>query len=586
LAQAIERGFAAYQRGDLPGAERLFRAALKAKTDHFDALHVLGIIAARTGRAQEAVDLLRRAIASNPGDAAAHSHLGNVLRALDRPAEALQSFARALALKPDYAEAFYNRGNALGDLKRHAEALESYERALALLPNVAEIHNNRGVALNTLDRRVEALQSYERALALRPDYAEAHNNRGIALFELNHLAQALESHERALRLKPDYAEGHYNRGVALSALHRPAEAVQSYDRALALDPAYTEAYNDRGIALFDLGRQALALESYERALALKPDYAPAHWNLAMCRLVLGDFARGWQEYEWRRRVGPQADRQHDFAQPLWLGEQTLEGKTILLQGEQGLGDTLQFCRYAKDVAALGAKVLLEVQAPLVPLLAKLDGVTEVLQGGSRLPSFDYHCPLMSLPLAFRTDLDNIPSRIPYIRSDAARVADWQQRLGIRTRPRVGLAWSGSTAHRNDRNRSIALAEMLSVVGDWGEWVSLQKDVNGSDAALLASRPDIRHVAADLQDFADSAALVELIDIVVTVDTSVAHLAGAMGKPVWILLPANPDWRWLLDREDSPWYPTARLFRQPALGDWASPLRRVREELERQFSGLR
>jgi hypothetical protein len=248
-----------------------------------------------------------------------------------------------------------------------------------------------------------------------------------------------------------------------------------------------------------------------------------------------------------------------------------------------LGDTLQFCRYAKEVAALGANVLLEVRSALVPLLAGMEGVTRVLQEGSPLPAFDYHCPLMSLPLAFKTDLHNIPSsRIPYIRSDAARVAAWREKLGIRTKPRVGLVWSGSIAHKNDGNRSMALAEILPLVCDWAEWVSLQKDLSESDAALLASRADIRHVGGELKDFADTAALVELMDVVVTVDTSVAHLAGAMGRPVWILLPWNPDWRWLLDREDSVWYPTARLFRQPAIGDWAIPVRRLREELERQF----
>jgi tetratricopeptide (TPR) repeat protein len=582
LPQAIERAFVAYQRGELVEAEKLCRAILKARTDCFEALHLLGIITARTRRAPEAVELLKRAIASNPRDAAVHSHLGNVFRGLNRPAEALQSYDRALALEPGYAEAHYSRGNALGDLKRPAEALESYERALALMPDLAEAHNNRGIALNALNRGAEALQSYERALVLKPDYAEAYNNRGIALFELKRPADALESHDRALALKPDYAQAHYGRGVALSALSRLGEALESYERALALEPGHAEALNDRGIALFELRRHAEAIDSYERALALKPDYASAHWNLALCRLLLGHFALGWQDYEWRLKAGQQADQGRKFVQPLWLGAQTLEGKTILLHSEQGLGDTLQFCRYVREVAALGAKVLLEVQPPLGQLLADLDGAAQVLTEGSPLPAFDYQCPLPSLPLAFKTDLHNIPSRTPYIRSDAARVATWQKRLGIRTKPRVGLVWSGSAAHSNDRNRSIALAEILPPVSSWAEWISLQKDVRESDAALLASRADVRHLGSELEDFADTAALVELMDLVVTVDTSVAHLAGAMGKAVWILLPFNPDWRWLLDREDSVWYPAARLFRQPAIGDWASAIRCFREELERRF----
>ena len=582
LAEAMQRGFAAYQRGDLVEAEQFFRAVLAAKADHFDALHLLGIIAARTRRAQEAVQLLRRAVASSPKDAAAHSHLGNVLRGMNRPAEALESYDRAVALERDYAEGWYGRGNALLDLKRPAEALESYDRTLSLMPSLVEAHNNRGIALNALNRPAEALASYERALALKPDYAEAYNNRGMALAALKRHAEALESHDRALGLKSDYAEAHRGRGVALNALNRPVEALQSYDRALALEGGDPEAHNDRGIALFDLKRYAEATESYERALALAPDYAPAHTNLALCRLLLGDFARGWQEYEWRLKVAQESGQARIFAQPLWHGEQTLEGRTILLHSEQGLGDALQFCRYAREVAARGANVLLEVQPTLVRLLANVDGVTQVLPEGSPLPAFDYHCPLPSLPLAFKTDLHNIPCRIPYIHSDPERVAVWRERLGTRTRPRVGFAWSGSAAHRNDRNRSIPLAEMLALFGEWADWISIQKDVSNADGSLLASRADVRHVGSQLENFADTAALIELMDVVVTVDTSVAHLAGAMGKPVWILLPFNPDWRWLLDREDSVWYPSARLFRQPAMGDWASAVRRLREALEREF----
>ena len=584
LPQAMQHGFAAYQRGDLVEAERFFRLVLAAKADHFDALHLLGIIAARTRRPQDAVELLRRAVASDPNDAPAQSHLGNVLRALNRAAEALESYDRALARKPDYAEAWYGRGNALADLKRPAEALESYERTLSLVPGLAEAHNNRGIALNALDRPAEALASYERALALKPEYAEAYNNRGMALAALKRHAEAVESYDRALALKPDYAKAHHGRGVALNALNRPAQALQNYDRALALEPGDAVAHNERGIALFDLKRCAEAIESYERALALAPDYAPAHTNLALCRLLLGDFARGWPEYEWRLKVAQESGRARNFAQPLWQGEQILEGRTILLHSEQGLGDALHFCRYAREVAARGANVVLEVQPALVRLLADLDSVTQVLSEGSPLPAFDYHCPLMSLPLALKTDLHNIPCHIPYIHSDPERVAVWRERLGIRTKPRVGFAWSGSAAHRNDRNRSIPLDEMLAFVGEWADWTSIQKDVSKPEASLLASRADVRHVGNQLDDFADTAALIELLDVVVTVDTSVAHVAGAMGKPVWILLPFNPDWRWLLDREDSVWYPSARLFRQPALDDWAPALRGLREKLEREFRG--
>ncbi len=586
VPQAMQHAIAAYQRGDLVEAERVCRLALEVKANYFEALYLSGIIAAQTGRTEEAARLLSKAVMANPRIADAHYNWGVALGELKRPAEALERYGRAIALKPDHADAYYNRGVALDELDRPAEALESYDRVIALKPDYAEAHNNRGLALGRLQRYAEALASYERAIALKPDYARAHNNRGVALGELERPTEALASYHRAIALKPDYAEAYNNRGIALCELSRPAEALESYERGIAIRPDYAEAFYNRGNALRDLHRHGDAIDSYERALALKPDYASAHWNLADCRLLLGDFALGWQEYEWRWKLEQRDNRRRDFQQPLWLGGKTLEGRTILLHSELGLGDTLLFCRYAKEVAALGATVVLEVQPPLLPLLADLEGIEQAVPRGAPLPAFDYHCPLMSLPLAFKTDLGNVPANIPYIRSDAARAAAWQAKLGEKRKPRVGVVWSGSKALRNDR-RSMALADMLPLVRDWAEWVSLQKEVRESEAALLTSRADLRHVGGELEDFADTAALVELMDVVVTVDTSVTHVAGAMGKPVWILLPFNPhDWRWMLDREDSPWYPTARLFRQPANGDWASVIRRVDEELVRHFGALR
>ena len=582
----MEHAIAAYQRGDLVEAERLCRLALEVKANYFDALYLSGIIAAQTGRTEQAARLLSKAVMANPRIADAHYNWGVALGELKRPAEALERYGRAIALKPDHADAYYNRGVALDELDRPAEALESYDRVVALKPDYAEAHNNRGLALGRLQRHAEALESYERAIALKPDYARAHNNRGVALGELERPTEALASYQRAIALRPDYAEAYNNRGIALCELGRPAEALESYERGIAIRPNYAEAFYNRGNALRDLHRHPEAIDSYERALALKPDYASAHWNLADCRLLLGDFALGWQEYEWRWKLEQRDNARRDFQQPLWLGGKPLEGRTILLHSELGLGDTLLFCRYAKEVAALGATVVLEVQPPLLPLLADLEGIAQAVPRGAPLPAFDYHCPLMSLPLAFKTDLSNVPASIPYIRSDAARVAAWQAKLGEKRKPRVGVVWSGSKALRNDR-RSMALADMLPLVRDWAEWVSLQKEVRESEAALLASRADLRHVGEELEDFADTAALVELMDVVVTVDTSVTHVAGAMGKPVWILLPFNPhDWRWMLDREDSPWYPTARLFRQPTNGDWASVIHRVNEELERHFGTRR
>ena len=583
VMQSMQRAVAAYEQGEVTEAERLCRLLINVKPDYFDALYMSGVIAGQRGGRTRPRNCSRGRF--RPIQVMPMLTTIAVLRwaMLRRPVEALESYERAIALNPDQADAHYNRGILQAELDRPALALESYDRVIALKPESAEAHNNRGTALAHLDRHTEAVASYERAIALNPDYAKAYNNRGVSLAgELNRFVDAVESYEHAIALKPDYAEAHNNRGLALSELNRLEDAVQSYERAIALKPDYAEAFYNRGNAFRDQGRNEAAIDSYQRALALKPDYASAHWNLADTWLLLGDFARGWQEYEWRWKLADRNDGKRDFEQPLWLGEQPLEGRTILLHSELGLGDTLQFCRYAKRVSALGARVVLEVQPPLLPLLAQLDGVALAVPRGARLPAFDCHCPLMSLPLAFQTDLGSIPADVPYIRSDPARVAAWQEKLGRTDKPRVGVVWSGSRSQRNDR-RSMALAQMLPLVRGGAEWVSLQKEVAPGDTALLASCADIRQMGGELVDFADTAALVELMDLVVTVDTSVAHVAGAMGKPVWILLPLNAhDWRWMLDREDSMWYPTARLFRQTTDGDWASVVSRVNEELVRHF----
>ncbi len=579
---AIQRAFAACQRGELREAQQLCRRVLDAQPEEFDALYLLAIIEGQSGNPQQAVDLLSRALSTNPGSADAHFNRGVALGELKRYEEAAASYERATALRADYADAHYNRGIALGELDRHAEALESYARAIELRRDFAEAYNNHGFALSKLGRHSEAVASYERAIALRLQYASAHNNLGTALSDLDRRADALASFERAIAVKPDYAEAHNNRGIVLNDLERRLEALASFERAISLKADYAEAFYNRGNALRDLHRHREAMDSYRRAISIRPHYASAHWNLADCYLMFGDFERGWQEYEWRWKL-PDLESAWRVPQPVWLGDAPVQSRTVLLHSERGLGDTLLFCRYAKEVAGLGAKVVLEVQPPLLRLLAELEGIAEIVATGDPLPAFDYHCPLMSLPLAFKTDLRNIPGSVPYVHSDPASLAKWQAALGRKTKPRVGLVWSGSMGLRNDK-RSMALAEMLPLVRDWAEWVSLQKEVNEADASLLASHPEIRHVGGELRDFADTAALVELVDVVVTVDTSVANLAGAMGKAVWVMLPFNPhDWRWMLEREDSIWYPTARLFRQPSEHDWASVIRRVYEELVREFA---
>ncbi|MGC2461142.1 MAG: tetratricopeptide repeat-containing glycosyltransferase family protein, partial [Steroidobacteraceae bacterium] len=474
------------------------------------------------------------------------------------------------------------------------EALASYDMAIALKSDYAGAFNNRGRALQELTRLDEALASYDTALALKPDYTEALNNRGNTLQELQQLDEALASYDKALALKPDYAEALNNRGKALQALQRLDEALTSYDRALAVRPDYAEALSNRGWTLHELRRLDEALASYDRALTVRPDYAEAHYDEALCRLLIGDFDRGWEKNEWRWETGQARNRKRNFAQLQWIGSNEVAGKTVLLHAEQGFGDTIQFCRYVPLVARRAARVVLEVQRPLYELMSTLPGAAQIVVSGEPLPDFDIHCPLLSLPLAFGTRLETIPSETPYLSAPEGKTSAWRDRLGKHEKLRVGLVWAGNPrkqlphANRIDRQRSIAfdrLAPLFQVTEC--QFYSLQK---GDDAVTQLRHSALhQHVidwTEDLHDFSDTAALIENLDVIIAVDTSVAHLAGALGKPIWLVNRYNTCWRWLLDRDDSPWYPTLRQFRQPSPGDWISVISGVQDALQRLAAGDR
>ena len=462
----------------------------------------------------------------------------------------------------------------LNELGRSEAALESYDAAVALRPAYAEGWNNRGALLNDLDRPEAALASLDRALALKPDFAEAHYNRAMALDRLKRPEAALASFDAAIALTPGHAFAHNNRGTALNALGRPKEAMASFDRALALKPDYVEAMANRGLALAELQRPAAALASYDAAIALDPGNVDAHVGKSFVFLLNDQFDAGWREYEWRKAGWDAAKRL--APERAWSGEGDLAGKRLFLHAEQGLGDSLQFARYLPLLADRSADITLYVQASLVGLLgASLAGVSVIAEGGPP-PDFDWHCSLMSLPLAFETTPETIPP--PLRLQSGERRAEFAALLGPKTRPRVGLTWSGNPAHINDRNRSIAFETLAPLLGEGIEWIALQNEIRQSDAAAFAASGRVAFFGDALDDFAATAALVAQMDLVICVDTSLAHLAGALGKPVWILLPYAPDWRWLLGRTDSPWYPTARLFRQPAFGDWASVIDEVRAAL--------
>jgi tetratricopeptide (TPR) repeat protein len=586
VAVLLDEAVALHRAGRLADAAKIYRQILTIEPDHFACLHMLGVISAQSGEYEEAVEQIGAALSLNANHLNALSNLGNAQLALSRCDDALASYDRALALQPDLVVVRCNRGNALHVLNRYSEALESYDRVLSLQPDHVEALVNRGVTLLALERFEEALASCDRALAFDADSAEGHFNRGLALHRMKRFADALASYDRALAVRPDYAQAHYNCANTLLAMGRFEAALAGYDRAIALGTDHAEAHSNRGVALDKLMRFDAALASYQRAVALRPDFADAHYNEALCRLLIGDFRRGWDKHEWRWETGQSKQAKRNFAQPLWLGDGGLAGKTILLHAEQGFGDTIQFCRYAPLVAERAAQVILDVQEPLRDLMRTLAGAPRIAVRGEPLPDFDLHCPLLSLPLALRTELAAIPSAVPYLQALPDAVTHWGGRLPPTIRPRVGLVWSGRPTHLNDHNRSIPIDVFLSALsGIDASYVSLQREFRAGDVAHLRERGGVTCFGEDLQNFADTAALIENLDLVISMDTSVAHLAGALAKPVWILLPYNPDWRWLLNRHDSPWYPTARLFRQDRSRAWDGAMERVHAELRNFVRGL-
>ena len=579
LHQTVQQALDFHRQGRLPDAEKLYSDVLAVRPDYFEALHMLGLIKLQRGDLAGALRLMTGALQARPKSPEVLINYGIVLDALKRHDEALAAFDQVLAIKKRSLEAHNNRGTILEKLGRDEEALGCFARVLEIKPGHVDALYNQGSVLRKLGRHEEALKCFERVLAVRADHSRAHNNRGTALEALERIDEALLAYDRALVLDPQFAEAHNNRANVLQKLRRYEEAVASYERALTINPVFAEVLNNRGNALAALGRHREALQSVGQAIAVSPDYVNAQWNEALLRLRLGDFAGGLEKYEWRwkRTHGPKTQRH--YPQPLWLGQPPVAGKTILLHHEQGLGDTIQFARYAPLLVERGARVVLEVQPPLKPLLSSLgEGIT-VLGNGEPLPAFDLHCPVMSLPLAFRTEPASIPARVPYLAAPAERLAQWRDRLPPRMGLRVGLAWSGSTVHAADRDRSMALAQFGPLLQMPNvTFVSLQKDLRDGDVEFAASQPRLLDLREHLGDYGDTAALVEQLDLVISVDTSVAHLAGALAKPVWVLLPLCPDWRWLIGRADNPWYPTARLFRQPRVGDWESVIAQVGQAL--------
>jgi tetratricopeptide (TPR) repeat protein len=547
------------------------------------------------GRTEAALASFNQAVRLTPHDDGTHNGLGVVLMGANRREEARRCFERAVALNPKNAAALHNLGLLEAAEGRHPEALTSIERALALQPQHPALHTNRGIELLALERPAEALASFDHALALAPREFDIHFQRGRALALLERREESLASFDEAVGLNENSAEAVNNRGALLVRLFRPAEALADFARAVQLKPDYVDAYTNAGNALRGLGRYQEALESLERALSLKPDDLSAGWSKAVLKLGLGEFRDGWPLFESRLQLEPGRRLQRSFERPRWLGDEPLEGKTLFVYAEQGLGDTLQFCRYIPVLERLGANVVFEVQPVLKPMLASLAMRGTLIGRGEPLPPFDVHSPLASLPLALRTELDTIPGGVPYLKVHPEAVRAWAPRLAALPGLRVGLNWHGNPEAEKLsalQARSFPLAAAAPLARLEGmSLVSLQKGAGAEQRAQVefggevAQLTDPKHMGPD-EIANDTAAILMGLDLLITADTALAHLAGALGIRVWVVLQAVPDWRWLTARADSPWYPTMQLFRQRAPGDWPELFERVAAELAALHAALR
>lgn len=576
-------GMALANQGQLDEAAARFEQVLLCRPDDPDALGELGLVQLRQGKNNEAIDCLQRSLRHKADIADYWFHLACACRRVNDLDRSLAACREALRLRPDWPEVHLERGMCLVRQGKTVEAMEAYQEALRINPRFSEAHNNRGVLLEDQGKYADAIAHFRQAIQLNPQSTEGHSNLGVALAALNQFDEAIACYREALRLRCDSAEAHNNLGNALRALGRFEEAMAHFREALRIRPDYAEAFNNLGIVLVYQGQVDEGAACYNRALELKPDYADAHLNRSLVWLAVGDWARGWKEYEWRWK-GKKLQPERNFPEPRWDGT-SLAGKTLLLYAEQGLGDTLQFVRYAPLLQQRGARVVFECPKSLLKILARTPGIDQVVEQGQALPPFDFHAPLLNLPALLGTTLNSVPVSIPYVFPDPEAVERWRRELAGMKGFRVGIAWQGNPQYRNDRHRSVPLAH-FAVLGKIPgvTLISLQKGPGTDQLEAAAGKFEVHDLGRRLDEeagpFMDTAAVMKNLDLVITSDTAIPHLAGALGVPVWMATPFSPDWRWLREREDCPWYPTMRLFREPALGSWDVVFRRIADELNK------
>jgi type IV pilus biogenesis/stability protein PilW len=622
IRKALQSAVESYQAGNLSKAEHICREIIKGDKTNVEAHFYLGRVLHAEGRLEDAVVCYQRVIEVDRSFAAAYNAIGNIYQSKGLLDEAGASYQKAIDLNPEVAVAYNNLANVLQEKARFDEAVRHYEKALQLDPhlhiarrNLARAYSSLGYIYKERAGRNRAIDYYLRSLQTDPGLVDAYYNLGVLYQEEGQLEEALECYREIIRHDPahadalnaigsifqkegnlDEAESYYrkalginpgipevlnNIGTILREKGRLDEAAEYYRRALQANPAFAVALNNIGTVERDKGQLAEAEIHYRKAIELNPDFSEAHWNMAFTYLLGGNFEDGWKEYEWRWKI--QDHYLQNISQPLWDGSD-IAGRTILIHAEQGFGDTIQFIRYAPLIKQRGPKVIVACQRELAGLLKSVKHIARVVTYGGSLPEFDFHCPLLRLPLIFNTTLETIPSAVPYVSADPQSVIRWREKVrNDGAKFRIGLAWAGRPSHINDRNRSCPLEMFLPVTGIDGIIVySLQKREYAERAQYRSKDIRLTDLTEEIHDFSDTAALIGNLDLVVSVDTAVAHLAGALGKPVWTLIPYSPDWRWLLDREDSPWYPTMSLFRQSSPRDWRSVIDRVASELHKKI----
>jgi tetratricopeptide (TPR) repeat protein len=562
-------GIALAGAGSLDPAIARFRRALELSPDSPQILLNLGTALKNKGAMAEAVEVFRSAILIRPTDAVANYKLAGLLRAVGDLQGAIKSYQRAIEIRPDFAEAHGDLGNAMLVARRMSDAVSCYVRALEIRPDDPDVLNNLAVAFQELGRLDEAVAASRQAIALRGDFAEAYYNLGRIQQDRKDEQAAGEAYSQAVAIRPNYAEALNNLAMTLQSRGQLNEAISKYAESITARATYDDPWINIGVALKQSGRIGEAIAHYEQILSSRPGWPEARWNLGMALLLSGDYQRGWPAFESRREIAVLGCNRR-FSQPEWKGED-LRGKTILIHAEQGYGDAIQFIRYMPMVAQCGGRVILQCHSALARLFAGQAGIDQIVSEVESLPAFDVHAQMMSLAKIFGTTLSTIPEVIQIIPSELWGGKWVGQIETLSERIKVGIVWAGNPRHVNDRERSIP-AELLRLLGDMPgvRFVSLQKETRQLPPASL----NLIDFTAELSDFADTAALISKLDLVICVDTAVAHLAGTMGKPVWLLLPFAPDWRWMLKREDSPWYPSMRLFRQPRWGDWQSVISTV------------